>query len=145
GGVQVHTISTPSSDTTYTAFFNGSAPNTTTTVAVPTTTTSSSSSTTLPTGATTTTTLPPAGSNLMPSATLIAYVTVPGGGGNKDLNVIRDGVKPPVGSDDSLAQYDTYDGTTRTSDWIGATWPTAQVFGRVVFQEGKHFQGGGCF
>ena len=86
------------------------------------------------------------GANLMPSGTPIAYVTSPSGGGNKDIDVIRDGVKPPVGSDDSLDQYDTYNGIpTRPSDWIGATWATPQLFGRVVFQEGKHFDGGGCF
>jgi hypothetical protein len=42
--------------------------------------------------------------------------------------------------------HDTYDGIpTRPNDWIGATWATPQVFGSVVFQEGKHFDGGGCF
>src|SRR4029450_9780099 len=127
-GVQLHPISPPSSDTTYTAFFNGPATATTTTVAAP-TTTSSSSTTTLPTGRGTTTTTVPAGGGR------VAYVMAPGGGGSKDINVIRDGVKPPVGSDDSLAQYDTYNGdSTRTSDWIGATWATTQLFGRVVFQ-----------
>jgi glucose/arabinose dehydrogenase len=146
GGVQVHTIVTPATNTTYTAYFTG--PTTTTTPPPPTTTLPPPTTTTTlaapPT--TTTTTLPPAGSNLMPSATPIAYVMTPGGGGNKDINVIRDGVKPPLGSDDSLQQYDTYNGiTTRTFDWIGATWTTSQVFGRVVFQEGKHFDGGGCF
>src|SRR4029450_10111383 len=88
----------------------------------------------------------PPGGNLMASGTPIAYVTLPGGGGSQDIDVIRDGVKPPAGSNDSTLQYDTYNGIeTRLNDWIGATWTTPQIFGRVVFQEGKHFEGGGCF
>src|SRR4029453_2032974 len=82
----------------------------------------------------------------MASGTPIAYVMLPGGGGSMDIDVIRDGVKPPPGSDASPLQYDTYNGiTTRPNDWIGATWSAPQVFGRVVFQEGKHFDGGGAF
>ncbi len=145
GGVQVHTISTPASNTTYTAFFDGPAPTTTSSTA-PSPTTSTTPTTIPPATTTTSTTLPPAGSNLMASGSPTAYVTEPGGGGSKDINVIRDGVKPAPGSTDSTLQYDTYNGNaTRTSDWIGATWATQQVFGRVVFQEGKHFDGGGCF
>src|SRR5262249_9494069 len=52
GAVQIHTISTPASDTTYTAFFDGG-----TTTTIPTdTTTSTSTTTTTETGTTTTST-----------------------------------------------------------------------------------------
>src|SRR4030095_13911217 len=124
------------------------APTTTTTTTTRPPATTTTTPTTIPpvTTTTTSTTLPPPAGNLMASGTPTPYVTVPGGGGNKDINVIRDGVKPPPGSDDSTLQYDTYNGiTTSSNDWIGATWTSAQPFGRVVFQEGKHFDGGGCF
>jgi hypothetical protein len=88
----------------------------------------------------------PAG-NLTGLGSIIARVPVPvGSGGNPDLEVIRDGDKPPVGSTDSSRQYDTYDGENQASeDWIGYQYPSPQTFSRVVFQEGKHFVDGGWF
>jgi PKD repeat protein len=86
------------------------------------------------------------------SGTPVALVTVPLGGGNYDINVIRDGVMPDtdIGENvgDSLQQYDTYDGTSATSldeDWIGYHFDCTYDFSRVVFQEGKHFGNGGWF
>jgi len=77
---------------------------------------------------------------------IIAAVTVPTGSGNKNIEVIRDGDKPPVGNTDSLRQYDTFDGTAVTTvDWIGYEYSGPQTFSRVVFQEGKHFPNGGWF
>ena len=50
------------------------------------------------------------GQNLAGQGTIIARVTVPTGSGSKNIGIIRDGVKPPVGSTDSSLQYDTFDG-----------------------------------
>ncbi len=77
---------------------------------------------------------------------IIARVTAPTGGGNHNLEVIRDGDMPPVGSVDSSRQYDTYDGANAASvDWIGYVFQVPQRFRRVVFQEGRHFWDGGWF
>src|ERR1700733_12399194 len=43
-----------------------------------------------------------------------AKATHPNGGGSKDRETIRDGVKPPVGASDTTLQFDTYDNTTPT-------------------------------
>jgi hypothetical protein len=75
----------------------------------------------------------------------IALVTDPTGGGDHNINVIDDGVFPPVGSMDSSQQYDTYTGQTRTEDWIGYQFASAQTFGSLAFQEGKKFPDGGWF
>jgi len=89
---------------------------------------------------------PPSLRDLTRIGSIIAFVTTPLGGGNKNLEVIRDGDKPPVGSVDSLRQYDTWDGkNTTTQDWIGYQYPIAQTFSRMIFQEGKHFGDGGWF
>ncbi|MBI3769059.1 MAG: PQQ-dependent sugar dehydrogenase [Deltaproteobacteria bacterium] len=83
--------------------------------------------------------------NLTHLGTIVARITAPLGGGNKNLEVIRDGDKPPVGNTDSARQYDTYTGAVAADDWIGYTYPIAQTFTRVVFQEGKNFADGGWF
>jgi len=73
-------------------------------------------------------------------------ITNPGGTGNPNIEVARDGVTPPVGSSDPLQQYDTYtNGSSRTLDWIGYTFSSTQTFSRVIFQEGIHFPTGGWF
>ena len=78
--------------------------------------------------------------------TPIARVTAPTGGGARSLDVIRDGIRPPVGSADSALQYDTYDGpNTVAEDWIGYQFGSNQTFRRVLFQEGKNFVDGGWF
>jgi cysteine-rich repeat protein len=84
--------------------------------------------------------------NLTRLGTIVARVTAPTGTGNKSLEVIRDGDKPPVGNTDSARQYDTWDGVnTAPEDWIGYTFATSRTFTRVVFQEGKNFSDGGWF
>jgi len=86
------------------------------------------------------------GPNLALQGTIVARVTAPTGSGNKSLEVIRDGDKPPVGNGDSTRQYDTWDGAnTAPEDWIGYTFATSKTFTRVVFQEGKNFSDGGWF
>ena len=84
--------------------------------------------------------------NLANLGTIIARVTAPTGSGSRNLGIIRDGVKPAVGSTSSLLQYDTYDGAnTALVDWIGYQFTSPQTFNKVVFQEGKHFPDGGWF
>ena len=47
----------------------------------------------------------------------------------RSLDVIRDGIRPPVGSADSAMQYDTYDGpNTVAEDWIGYQFGSSQTF-----------------
>jgi hypothetical protein len=84
--------------------------------------------------------------DLTMSGTIIARVTAPTGGGNHNLEVIRDGDRPPAGNWDSSRQYDTYDGpSTAKEDWIGYAYIAPQRFRRVLFQEGRHFWNGGWF
>ncbi|HEX3694176.1 MAG TPA: choice-of-anchor D domain-containing protein [Polyangia bacterium] len=86
------------------------------------------------------------GTDATASATAIALITSPTGGGNHSLAVISDGVLPPVGGTDSSQQYDTYTGDTgRTEDWIGYQFAAAQTFSALVFQGGKQFSDGGWF
>jgi len=84
--------------------------------------------------------------NLTQTGTIIAKITSPIGGGNYNLEVIRDGDMPPVGTNDSKRQYDTYSGgAPSTDDWIGYQFPTTQTFAQVLFQEGINFSDGGWF
>jgi iron transport multicopper oxidase len=85
------------------------------------------------------------GTDITASATIIALITNPTGGGNHNLEVIRDGVYPPVGSSNSATEYDTYTGTTRTEDWIGYQYSSTQTFGALTFQDGMQFHDGGWF
>jgi hypothetical protein len=76
----------------------------------------------------------------------IALVTQPSGRGNKNIEVIRDGVMPPAGSTDPSLQYDTYEGGgDKPLDWIGYAFSSPQSFFSVVFQEGVHSTDGGWF
>mgnify|MGYP000875211071 CR=1 FL=1 len=86
------------------------------------------------------------------SGTVVAKVyslTPPGpqGGGSSDPETLRDGVRPPVGSNDSSTSFDTYHmGDQGTEDWIGYTFPSARRIQRVLFQEGVEFgSAGGWF
>ncbi len=84
--------------------------------------------------------------NLSQSGTIIARIMNPVGGGNKNIEVIRDGDLPPVGTNDSFRQYDSYSGgASATEDWFGYQYTTPQTFGRVFFQEGMNFPNGGWF
>ncbi|MEM7436219.1 MAG: DUF4215 domain-containing protein, partial [Myxococcota bacterium] len=87
----------------------------------------------------------PTGADLTDDGTIIALVIQSlGGGGN--INRIRDDDIPPVGSADFSRQYDSWDGAnTSPEDWVGYAYTSDQVFGRVVFQEGRHFFDGGWF
>lgn len=68
----------------------------------------------------------------------------PIGGGNWDPEVMRDGDFPPVGSDDSQRQFDTYHaGDQGTLDWVGYVFNEPKPITRLIYQEGKHFFDGG--
>jgi hypothetical protein len=87
-----------------------------------------------------------ASTDVTAQATPIALITAPRGGGNKSLGVIADNVRPPVGSGDSLQQYDTFTGDPfRAFDWIGYQFTSARSFVGLRFTEGKQFWDGGWF
>jgi hypothetical protein len=87
-----------------------------------------------------------AGVDLTHAGSIIARVTEPRGLGSRSLEVIRDGDRPPPGTQDALRQYDTFDGVDAASeDWIGYAFAGPMAFTRVVFQEGRHFGDGGWF
>ena len=89
---------------------------------------------------------PPPAQDITAQGTPIALITAPLGGGNRSLEVIRDGVFPAVGSTNSDQQYDTYTGDpTRSFDWIGYQFAASQTFTGLTFQEGKQFSDGGWF
>ncbi|MBL8745698.1 MAG: PQQ-dependent sugar dehydrogenase [Phycisphaerae bacterium] len=68
----------------------------------------------------------------------------PIGGGNHDPEIIRDGFYPPVGSNNSATQFDTYHaGDQGNFDYIGYTFPAARTFTSLRIQEGIHFGDGG--
>jgi RHS repeat-associated protein len=88
---------------------------------------------------------PHPGPDLTAGATIIALVTAPAGGGSTNLEVIRDGVYPPIRSWDPQQQYDTFTGQARTEDWIGYEFASPQTFAQLVFQDGIQFGDGGWF
>ncbi|MEA2698080.1 MAG: hypothetical protein QOI66_2351, partial [Myxococcales bacterium] len=91
------------------------------------------------------------GPELTQQGDIIAKVTHPmGGGGSRNLEVIRDGQKPSA--DDPANpqnQYDTFDNTTpdqaKTDDWVGYQFLGDVTFARVAFQAGMNFDDGGWF
>ncbi|MDD4494382.1 MAG: ADP-ribosylglycohydrolase family protein [Eubacteriales bacterium] len=84
--------------------------------------------------------------NLASAGTIIVSTANPAGGGNKDIEVIRDGVKPASGTMDNTLQYDTYIPDAKNySEYVGYTFGQQYAFTSVVFQEGMHFDNGGWF
>jgi hypothetical protein len=84
--------------------------------------------------------------NLTQTGTIIAKTTAPTGGGNHNIEIIRNGDMPPVGTNDSSRQYDSYHGgAVSTDEWIGYQYTSTQTFAKVVFQEGMNFVDGGWF
>jgi glucose/arabinose dehydrogenase/PKD repeat protein len=79
------------------------------------------------------------------AARIVARVTAPRGSGSRNLETIRDGVRPPAGSGDSGQQYDTWDGPNDPApeDWIGYELGRPFTLARLVMQEGLHFPDGG--
>ncbi len=84
--------------------------------------------------------------NLTQTGTIIASVPNPQGTGNHNLEVIRDGDLPSVGTAAPLRQYDSWNGGGVSTDvWIGYQYASSQTFAKVVFQEGMNFGDGGWF
>ncbi|MCG8671880.1 MAG: glycoside hydrolase family 16 protein, partial [Pseudomonadales bacterium] len=80
------------------------------------------------------------------ASNIVATVTSPQGGGNRNIEIIRDGQFGRQGSTDSRLQYDTYDrGTGSQQEYIGYEFTEEKTFSKVVFIEGKHFWDGGYF
>ncbi len=76
----------------------------------------------------------------------VALITNPTGTGSRNLEIIRDGITPPLGSSNPSEQYDTFNGGgSRQLDWIGYTYASTQSFGSITFQEGVHAAEGGFF
>ena len=80
-------------------------------------------------------------------AAVVAAVMSPTGGGNRNIEIIRDGEMPPAGNQESSKQYDTFcSGCFDPLDeWVGYHFGSTQMFTKLVFQEGKHFDNGGWF
>lgn len=97
----------------------------------------------------------PAGNVIDPAGSALPIARVdafggPSGGGNHDVEVIRDGELESPGSADDAAQFDTYTGGQQGGDdWIGyelqAPGGPEFRFAGLSFQEGKHFFDGGWF
>ena len=162
GGAQVHEVTAPASALTYTATYvlcNGDCPTPTPTMTPTPTVTAPPTPTVSPTPTLTplrtatatvagapTPTPTAVGNDLTTLGSIVARVTNPIGGGNKNIEVIRNGDFPPLGSTDSAREYDTWDGVnTATEDWIGYVYSTNYAFQQVVFQEGINFSDGGWF
>lgn len=87
-----------------------------------------------------------AGHNVAPQGEAAASHKPQGGGGNPNIGVIADGVRPDPGNASDSQQFDTYHwGADATDQWIGYTFDEEHTFGMVVFQEGNHFNNGGWF
>ncbi|MCK4342036.1 MAG: hypothetical protein KAY37_09975 [Phycisphaerae bacterium] len=70
----------------------------------------------------------------------------PLGSGSTNLETMRNGDYPPVGSMDYWRQYDTFhNGDQGNEDWMGYEFTYAREFHGLIFQEGMHFVDGGWF
>ena len=72
-------------------------------------------------------------------------MTAPNGGGNRNIDIIKDGVKPAPGTFNDWTQYDTYTGQATAAGWVGYTFSSNFSFTHVVFQEGMSYSDGGWF
>ena len=85
--------------------------------------------------------------NLAQVGNVITSVPAPTGGGNKDLNVVKNEKIYPVGTSGvGPAQYDSYvAGTGENYFWMGYDFDDILTFSKLVFQEGDHWADGGWF
>jgi hypothetical protein len=84
--------------------------------------------------------------NIAQEKDVIASVIAPLGGGNPDINVIRDEIKSPAGYEGSLLQYDSFIGDANVhGEYYGYTFDEEKKFTKLVLLEGKHFWDGGWF
>lgn len=84
--------------------------------------------------------------NLALIGDIICSVPNPTGGGNKDLNVIRNEKFYPVGTSGAgPAQYDSFNGSGRGYFYMGYAFKEEIPFSKLVFQEGDTWVDGGWF
>ena len=87
----------------------------------------------------------PGEADITDSGTPIALVTNPVGSGNPNIGVIADGVMPPQGAADPALQYDTFDGSSKSTDWIGYTFDGDRHLSKLILQQGIQSSDGGWF
>lgn len=84
--------------------------------------------------------------DLSPRGSVLMSELNPLGLGRHDLEVIRDGVEPDVGSADPLGQYDTWAGPPgEVEGFVGYALDRPFWLGSLEFQEGLEFFDGGWF
>lgn len=86
--------------------------------------------------------------NLAKIGDIVTSVPNPKGGGNKDLNVIRDEDIAPVGANGlGPSQYDSFDGSGVTENvfWMGYQWNQPMKVSKLCYQAGCKWQTGGWF
>lgn len=84
--------------------------------------------------------------NIASEAYPICTVTAPAGTGSKNLETLRDGVVPSVGTYATVKQFDTFNNNISPhTEYIGYVFLTAFNVDKVVFTEGMHFNNGGWF
>ncbi len=76
---------------------------------------------------------------------IICSVRHSAGFGNRSLEVVRDGVRPPLTETEAAAQYDTFTGLLAPDAFIGYQLPSERLFTQLLFQEGAHYGDGGWF
>ena len=89
-------------------------------------------------------------SGKLPERVVLCNVSLPGGGGAKDIGVIFDGVVPTVQNGKDSMQYDTYKvlDPVKNPDmagYIGYMYREDVTVSKVIFSEGGHFGNGGWF
>ncbi len=86
--------------------------------------------------------------NLAKIGDIITSVPNPQGGGNRDLNVIRNEDIAPVGANGlGPSQYDSFDGSGVTENvfWMGYKWNQPMKVAKLCYQAGCKWQTGGWF
>lgn len=86
----------------------------------------------------------------LPERVALCYVSLPGGGGAKNISVIYDGVVPDAKTGKDSLQYDTYKvlDPVKNPDltaYVGYMYREELTVSKVVFTEGGHFGNGGWF
>ena len=66
--------------------------------------------------------------------------------GSSDVETIRNGTWPPLGSPSYVGQFSTFhEGDQAGLDWIGYRFATPRTFSRIVYEEGRNTPTGGAF
>ncbi|MGN1096153.1 MAG: ADP-ribosylglycohydrolase family protein, partial [Eubacteriales bacterium] len=77
----------------------------------------------------------------------ICSMTPNGSGGNSNLAILVDGVKPAVGANAQKSQFDTYNKNQKPTQpiYIGVEFDVSATVAGIEFTEGMHFNDGGWF